>query len=136
MFIGRNVSYLNADLKSWSIGTIHARSHDDRYYQILTENSLIISRNCMHLRPTRVKPVPVDRLVSPCISNVNANKPIITPSGDPAPSNAVKAPNPCSIKTAAKANDVPYRTRSGREVCKPPHYRDYVCVHVTIIALN
>ena len=38
LFIGSSVSYLNADLKSWSIGTIHARSHDDRSYQVLTKN--------------------------------------------------------------------------------------------------
>ena len=60
----------------------------------------------MHLRQTRVKPV--DKSVSPCISNAKANKPIITPSGDPVPSNAVKAPKPHSIKTTAKTNDVPY----------------------------
>ena len=118
------MSYLNADLKSWSIGTIPLRSHDGRSYQILTENGLTISRNHMHLRLTRVKPVPVDKLVSPHISNVKADKLIITPSGDPAASNAVKATKPHFIKTAAKTNDVPHRTRSGREVCKPPCYRD------------
>ena len=85
----------------------------------------------MHLRPTRVEPI--DKLVSPRISNVKTDMPIVTPSGDPAPSNAVKAHKPHSIKTAAKTNDVPNRPRLGREVCKPPHYRDYVCLHVTII---
>ena len=65
LFIGRNVSDLNADLKSWSIGTIHARSHNGHLYQILTEIGLIICRNCMHLRPTRVDPVPVDKMISP-----------------------------------------------------------------------
>ena len=114
LFIGSNVAYLNADLKNWSIGTIHARSHDGRSYQILTENGLIISRNHVHLRPTRVKPV--DRLAKPCIPNVKANKLIIVPSGVPTPSNAVKAPKPYSIKVAAKTNDVPCRTRSGRTV--------------------
>ena len=78
----------------------------------------------MHLRPTRVEPVPVDKSVSPCISNVKADKLIVVPRWDPVPSNAVKAPMPCSTKSAAKTNDVPYRTRSGREVHKPPHYRD------------
>ena len=57
LFIGSNVSYLNEDLKSWSIGTIHARSDDGCSYQILTENGLIISKNHVHLRPTRVEPV-------------------------------------------------------------------------------
>ena len=125
LFIGSNVSYINTDLRSWSIGTIHARSHDDRSYQILTENGLIISRNPVHLRPTGVKPV--DRLAKPCIPNVKSKRPIVVPSEDPALHNAVKASKPCSTKNTAKTNDVPYRIRSGREVCKPPHYRDYAC---------
>ena len=124
LFTGSNVSYLNADLKSWSIGTIHARSHDGCSYKILTENGLIISRNRMHFWPTRVKPVPVDKLISPCISNVKADMPLITPSGDSTPFNtsATKG-KPSSVKTAAKTNDVPHRTRSGREVHRPPCYR-------------
>ena len=52
LFIGSYVSYLNADLKSWSIGTIHARSHDNWSYQVLTENGNLISRNYVHLRPS------------------------------------------------------------------------------------
>ena len=79
-------AYLNTDLKSWSIGTIYARSHDGRLYQILTENGLIISRNHVFLRPTRVEPV--DRLVSPHISNVKADKPIIAMPIIPMPQKA------------------------------------------------
>ena len=48
LFVGSYVSYLNSDMKSWSIGTIHARSHDDRSYEILTENGNLISRNHVH----------------------------------------------------------------------------------------
>ena len=44
-------------MKSWSIGIIHARSHDDRSYEILTENGNLISRNHVHLRPTNVQPI-------------------------------------------------------------------------------
>ena len=137
LFKGSNVAYLNTDLKSCSIGTIHARRHDGHSYQILTETGLIISRNHMHLRPTGVKPV--DRSSTPCISNVKANKPIIAPSGEhkePTPSNATKG-KPSSIKTAAKTNDVPHRTRSGREVCNLHAIENnYVCMHLTIIVLN
>ena len=57
LFVGSCVSYLNSDMKSWSIGTMHARSHDDRSYEILTENGNLISRNCVHLRSTNVQPV-------------------------------------------------------------------------------
>ena len=35
----------------------------------------------------------------------------------------IKANKP-SIKNAAKTNDVPYRTRSGREVQMPSHYKE------------
>ena len=107
-FIGSNVACLNADLKSWSVGTIHARSHHGRSYQILTENGLIISRNHIHLRPTRVKPVPVDGLAKSCIFSVKANKPIVTSSGDSTPSNAIKAPISHSTKSALKTNNVPF----------------------------
>ena len=125
LFIGSYVSYLNADLKSWSIGTIHARSHDDQSYQILTENGILISRNHVHLRPTSVQPV--DKLARSCYVNVKADKLIsLTPSGEPAPDHdkVNLASKPYSSKNAAKTNDVPYRTRSGREVHKPLHYKD------------
>ena len=49
LFDGSYVSYLNSDMKSWSIGTVHARSHDDRSYEVLTENDNLISRNHVHL---------------------------------------------------------------------------------------
>ena len=82
LFVSSYVSYVNADLKSWSIGTIHARSHDDRLYQIMTENGNLISRNHVHLRPTSVQPV--DKLVKPGYVNTKANKPIIlSTSGEP-----------------------------------------------------
>ena len=92
LLIGSSMAYLNTDLKSWSMGTIHARSHDGCSYQILTESGLIISRNSVHLRPTKVELVV--RLSASLISNVKADRPIITYSGVPALSNAVKAPNP------------------------------------------
>ena len=121
LFIGSNVAYLNADLKSWSIGKVHARSHDSQSYQILTENGLLVSRNHVHLRPTSVKPI--DKLVKPCIPNVKADKPIITPSGEPTPTNATKV-HKVSTQNTAKFNDDLYRTRPGRVVHKPPRYRD------------
>ena len=70
LFIGSYLSYLNADLKSLSIGTIRARSHDDRSYQVLTKNGNLISRNHVHLRPTSVQPV--DKSAKPCYVNTKA----------------------------------------------------------------
>ena len=119
------MSYLNVDLKSWSIGTIHTRSHDDQLYQILTENGNLISRNHVHLRPTSVQPV--DKKAKSCYVNVKADKLISqTPSGEPTPNHdkVNLASKHCSTKNAAKTNDVPDRTRSGREVHKPPCYKD------------
>ena len=111
-------------MKSWSIGTIHARSHDDRSYEILTENVNLISRNHVHLRPTNVQPI--DKMTMP--HKVNA-KIVLPPkaSGVHISHNhdhakyghgkVIKAKaNEPSIGKTAKTNDVPYRTRSGREV--------------------
>ena len=117
LFVGSYVSYLNSNMRSWSIGTVHARSHDDRSYEILTENGNLISRKCVHLRPTSVQPV--DKTTMP--HKVNA-KVFLSPkaSGVPTSHNhdkVIKAKaNEPSIKKTAKTNDVPYRTISGREV--------------------
>ena len=32
ILVGANVSFLNADLKTWSVGIVHAKSTDDRIY--------------------------------------------------------------------------------------------------------
>ena len=45
LVIGSTVSFLNSYLKKWSMGIIHGRSSDNRSYEILTENGLVISRN-------------------------------------------------------------------------------------------
>ena len=117
LFVGSYVSYLNSDMRSWSIGTVHARSHDDRSYEILTENGNLISRNHVHLRPTNVQPL--DKMTMPY--KVSA-KVVLPPkaSGVPASHNhdkVIKAKaNEPSIEKNAKTNDVPYRTRFGREV--------------------
>ena len=120
LFVGGYVSYLNSDMKSWSIGTIHARSHDDRSYEILTENGNLISRNHVNLRPTSVQPI--DKMTMP--HKVNA-KVILPPkaSGVYTSHNHDKVIKTEAIKLStertAKTNDVPYRTRSGREVQMP-----------------
>ena len=123
------MSYLNSDMRSWSIGTIHARSHDDRSYEILTENGNLISRNHVHLRPTNVQPI--DKMTMP--QKVNA-KVILSPkaSGVPTSHNHDKVirakTNEPSIEKTAKTNDAPYRTRSGREVQIPSYYKKQLCM--------
>ena len=52
------VSYLNADLKMWSVGSVLSRSPDNRSYHIKTENGQIISHNRVHLCETNVEFVP------------------------------------------------------------------------------
>ena len=124
LFVGSYASYLNSDMRSWSIGTVHARSHNDRSYEILTENENLVSRNHVHLRPTNVQPI--DKMTIPY--KVNA-KVILPPKTTGVPTShdhdhakcdhgkVIKAKtNEPSIGKTAKTNDVPYRTRSGREV--------------------
>ena len=124
LFVGSYVSYLNSDMRSWSIGTVHARSHDDRSYEILTENGNLISRNRVHLRPTNVQPV--DKMTMPHKVNVKVVM-SLKASGVPTSHNhdkVIKAKaNEPSIEKTAKTNDVPDRTRSGREVQIPSHYK-------------
>ena len=124
LFVGSYVSYLNSDMRSWSIGTVHARSHDDRSYEILTENGNLIFRNHVHFRPTNVQPV--DKMTMPY--KVNA-KVVLPPkaSGLPTSHNldkVIKAKaNEPSIEKTAKTNHVPCRTSSGREARIPSRYK-------------
>ena len=124
LFVGSYVSYLNSDMRSWSIGTVHARSHNDRSYEILTENGNLVSRNCVHLRPTNVQPI--DKMTMP--HKVKA-KVVLPPKASGVPTShdhgkVIKAKaNEPSIKITAKTNDVPYETISGREVRMPSHYK-------------
>ena len=80
LFVGSYVSFLNSDMKSWSIETIYARSHDDRFYEILAENGNLISRNHVHLRPTNVQHV--DKMTMP--HKVNA-KVVLPPKASGVP---------------------------------------------------
>ena len=52
------VSYLNADLKMWSVDSVVSRSPDNMSYHIKTENVQIISCNRVHLCETDVEFVP------------------------------------------------------------------------------
>ena len=50
--VGATVSYINKDLKSWSIGRVE--SHDDRSYVVATEDGRLVSHNRVHLHKTNV----------------------------------------------------------------------------------
>ena len=58
LFVGSIVSYLNSDLKTWSVGVIVSCSPDKRSYHIKTENDQVISCNRVHLHETNVEFVP------------------------------------------------------------------------------
>ena len=45
--VGATVSYINKDLKTWSIGRV--KSHEGRSYMVVTEDGRLISHNCIHL---------------------------------------------------------------------------------------
>ena len=73
--VGATVSYINKDLKTWSIGRIE--SHEGRSYVVATEDERSILHNCMHLRSSNVSFLPKSsRLDVPPATNLaqEANK--------------------------------------------------------------
>ena len=50
--LNTTISHLNADLKTWSVGSVVSRSPDNRSHHIKTENGQIISHNRVHLGET------------------------------------------------------------------------------------
>ena len=73
--LGATVSYINKDLKTWSIGKVE--SHEGRSYVVATEDGRLISCNRIHLRSTNVSFLPKSsRLDVPSTTNLaqEANK--------------------------------------------------------------
>ena len=129
LVIGSTVSFLNSDLKTWSMGIIHGRSSDNRSYEILAENGLIISRNRVHLHETNVvfrECVPskisiVDPINDACM---NAES-VMAPKSPPVPNMPPTTdPHIKATKSPIGSNDNCYRTRSGRVVQKPLRYHE------------
>ena len=54
--VGATVSYINKDLKTWSIGRV--KSHEGRSYVVATEDGRLILRNHIHLHGTNVSFLP------------------------------------------------------------------------------
>ena len=55
LVVGSTMSYLNSDLKTWSVGVIILHSPDNRSYHIKTESDQVISHNRVHLHETNVE---------------------------------------------------------------------------------
>ena len=113
------MSYLNSELKTWSVSVIISHSPDNRSYHIKTENDQVISCNRVHLHETNVEFFPQVQHI-PKVSKVLKEEKMIS---QPVP-NTDKSTKP---KTVNKHNTVSsdsgcYKTRSGCKVRKPPRY--------------
>ena len=120
LLVRSTVSYLNSDLKTWNIGVVVSCSPDHRSYHIKTENDQVISHNRVHLCETNVEFVPQVQHIQE-VSKVLKEEKIVS---QPVP-NTYKSTKP---KTVNKCYTVGsdsgcYKTRSGRDVRKPPRYQ-------------
>ena len=126
--IGATLTYINKDLKTWSIGRVE--SHEGRSYVVATEDGRLISQNCIHLHGTNVSFLPKSsRLDVPSTTNLalEANKCVsLKPSNTNNKSGqATITPKPKAKQTPASTPPkVELRTRSGRIVRKPPRYQE------------
>ena len=120
LVIGSTVSFLNSDLKTWSMGRIHGRSSDNRSYEILTENGLIVSRNRVHLCETNVvfrERVPTSISITDHVSDAHKNAESVMAPKSPVPNKPPTTdPHVKATKSTTGSNDNCYRTRSGRIV--------------------
>ena len=128
LVIGSTVSFLNSDLKTWSIGRIHVRSSNNRSYEILTENGLIISRNRVHLCKTNVafrECVPTSISIADHVGNACKAESVKAKSS-PVPNNGTPStiPHVKTTKSSIGSNDNCYRTLSGRVIRKPLRYHE------------
>ena len=129
LVISSTVSFLNSDLKMWSMGLIHGRSSDNRSYEILTKNGLIISRNRVHLHETNIvfrEHVPASISIADHISDACKNAESVMAPKSPPVSNKPPTTDPHvkATKNPIGSNDKCYRTQSGRVVRKPSRYCD------------
>ena len=120
LIIGNTVSFLNSDLKMCSMGLIHVRSTDNRSYEILTENGLIISRNGVHLCETYVvfrECVPTSISITDHVGDAHKNAESVMAPKSPVPNKPPTTdPHVKATKSTIGSNDNCYRTRSGRIV--------------------
>ena len=113
------MSYLNSELKTWNVGVIVAHSPDNRSYHIKAESGQVISRNRVHLHETNVEFVPQVQDIPKVPKVLKEEKTVKSSSSN------TKSKQPLqkqTVKSTVGSNDN-YRTRSGREVRKPPRYQ-------------
>ena len=126
LLVGLTMSYINSDLKTWNVGVVISRSPDNRSYHIKTENDQVISRNRVHLHETNVKFVSQVQNIPKVLKVLREEKIVSQPVPNTNKSTKPKmvTANKCStVGSDAGSNNNCYKTRSGREVRKPPRYR-------------
>ena len=118
--IGATVTYLNKDLKTWSIGKVE--SHEGKSYIVAMEEGRLVSHNRVHLCKTNVSfGMPTTSPNKPFVPRLDMPiKPpnIITNTGPPStisPKTKAKLSTPVSTPPR-----VELRMRSRRLVKKPP----------------
>ena len=131
--VGATVSYINKDLKTWSIGKVESRML--RSYLVLTEEGRLLSHNHVHLCHTNVPFQPSRPYVpQPPVLPPNKNNPILPtnkPSQDPhmpkpdntGPTTLPHKPVQSSPMSTSTPPRTELRTRSGRLVKKPVRYQ-------------
>ena len=118
LVIGSTISFLNSDLKMWSMVLIHGRSADNRSYEILTEHGLVISRNRVHLHETNVvfrEHVPISIPITDHVGNACKNA-VVAPKSLVPNKPPTTDPYVTTIKSTIGSNDNCYKTQSGRIV--------------------
>ena len=115
--LNTTISYLNTDLKTWSVGSVVSRSPDNRSYHIKTENGQIISCNRVHLCETNVEFVPQVQNILKVAKILKEEKTVKSSS-----SNTDKSTKPKTVNkhSTVGSNSGCYKARSGHEVRKPP----------------
>ena len=119
------MSYLNSDLKIWSVRVVILHLPDNRSYHVKTENDQIISRNWVHLHETNVEFVLQVQNI-PKVSNVLKVEKIVSqpvPNTNKSTKPKTVTANKCSTDGSdAGSNNNCYKTRFGCEVRKPPRF--------------
>ena len=128
LLVGSIMSYLNSDLKTWNVGVVVAHLPDNRSYHVRTESGTVISHNRVHLRLTTVNftlQQPVQQNFPEKVSSVVekiVSQPVPNTNKSAKPKTVIA--NKCStVGSNAGSNNNCYKTRSGREVRKPPRYQ-------------
>ena len=126
LLVGSTMSYLNSDLKTWSVGVIVSHSSDNRSYHIKSENDQVISRNRVHLDETNVEFVlQIQHILK--VSKVLKEEKIVSqpvPNTNKSTKPKMVIANKCStVGSDVGSNNNCYKTRSGCEIRKPPRYR-------------